>query len=304
MTTAQQYFLTVVQQQSVARAAEQLYLSQQNLSNHIKRLEQQYGLLFVRKPKFELTLAGEALCKTLQQIRVLEQGLDARIQEIQSKQYGVLRFGIHPARARMILPRTLALYREIYPNVQIKLFFQDTYHDEKMLRDGALDLFLGVDTLPDPDFTYIHLQDEPIYFVASEQLIRDAGVILNREAIPLSVLPRFSYLLSPMVSHFRQKIDRFMEEAGVEITEKMSVGDFEVQLMLAAQKEGACFCAKMLLPKMDQLNRDLEAGDKLCSFPIEQLDVTSDISIVIHRLAYRSKMLNGFIESIERTIGR
>lgn len=63
MTTAQQYFLTVVQQQSVARAAEQLYLSQQNLSNHIKRLEQQYGVLFVRKPKFELTLAGRPSAK-------------------------------------------------------------------------------------------------------------------------------------------------------------------------------------------------------------------------------------------------
>jgi len=301
VTTAQRYFLTVVQQGGIARAAERLYLSQQNLSNHIKRLEQDYGVLFTRRPKFELTLAGEALYETLQQIKVLEQGLDARIAELQMKEYGLLRFGIHSARARVILPKTMAVYRQSCPNVQINLLFQDTFHDEQMLRSGDLDLFLGVDTRPDPDFTYIHLLDEPIYFVASEQLLQEREV-WSSNTISLADLPRFSYLLSPSISHFRQKMDQFMDEAGVELKEKMSVGDFEVQLTLAAQNEGACFCAKMLLPKMDQINRDLPEGNRLRALTVEQLTITSDISIVLHRLAYRSKILNAFMDALHQSV--
>ncbi|MFR5713179.1 MAG: LysR family transcriptional regulator [Clostridium sp.] len=46
MNTAEEYFMAVVREKSIARAAEKLYLSQQNLSNSIKRLEQRYGVLF------------------------------------------------------------------------------------------------------------------------------------------------------------------------------------------------------------------------------------------------------------------
>lgn len=302
MTTSQEYFMTVVRCQSVARAAEMLYLSQQNLSNHIKRLEKQYGVLFVRKPRFELTLAGEALYETLQQIRVLEQGLDTRLAEIQSRQEGFLRFGIHSVRAHMILPETMAAYRAVYPNVQVKLFLQNTAHNEAMLRDGDLDLFLGVNPRYDADFQYIHLRDEPILFVASEQLLREHGISAGQGTIQAPDLPVFSYLLGAPDSTFRQKVVQTLHEAGIEISEKMAVGDYEIQLMLAAQMEGACFCDQMMLPKLRQINRELDEGCKLCALGIDGLDVVSNISAVVHRLAYRSDILRGFIDALEKAV--
>lgn len=75
MNISMQYFMLVVEMQSISKAAERLFVTQQNLSNHIKRLEQQYGVLFTRKPKFMLTPSGEALYETLKQIRVLESNL-------------------------------------------------------------------------------------------------------------------------------------------------------------------------------------------------------------------------------------
>lgn len=302
MTTAQEYFMTVVSCRSVARAAEKLYLSQQNLSNHIKRLENRYGMLFVRKPRFELTLAGEALYETLRQIRILEQGLDTRLAEIQSNREGILRFGIHSVRARVILPRTMAVYREFYPNVQVKLFLQNTAHNEAMLRDGRMDLFLGVNPQYDSDFEYIHLCDEPILFVASERLLRECGVGVEQETILLSDLPRFSYLLGMPDSLFRRKITDTLQEAGVEITEQMAVGDYEIQLMLAAQGEGVCFCDQMMQPKIKQINHELDEDSKLRVLGIDGLAAASDISVVVHRLAYRSEMLRAFIEALKNAV--
>ena len=42
MNTSMQYFLVVAEELSISRAAERLYVSQQCVSSHIKKLEQQY----------------------------------------------------------------------------------------------------------------------------------------------------------------------------------------------------------------------------------------------------------------------
>ena len=61
MNISLEYFLAVAEEESISRAAERVMVSQQDMSNHIRRLEKQYGLLFERRPRFALTPAGEAV---------------------------------------------------------------------------------------------------------------------------------------------------------------------------------------------------------------------------------------------------
>ena len=57
--TSLRYFLEVVAEGSVTKAAQKLYISQQSLSEHIARLESEYGVkLFERTPRLHLTYAG------------------------------------------------------------------------------------------------------------------------------------------------------------------------------------------------------------------------------------------------------
>lgn len=50
------YFVELAKELHVTNTAQKLYISQQNLSQHIQRLEQYYGVpLFHRKPKLALT---------------------------------------------------------------------------------------------------------------------------------------------------------------------------------------------------------------------------------------------------------
>ena len=47
-----EYVMEIAKEGSFSKAAQKLYISQQNLSQHIQRLEQYYGVpLFHRKPK-------------------------------------------------------------------------------------------------------------------------------------------------------------------------------------------------------------------------------------------------------------
>ena len=56
------YFVELARELHVTNTAQKLYISQQNLSQHIQRLEQHYGVsLFHRKPKLALTYEGEQL---------------------------------------------------------------------------------------------------------------------------------------------------------------------------------------------------------------------------------------------------
>ena len=66
MNISLEYFLTLAEERSITRAAEKLFVSQQCVSSHIKKLEQLYQAeLFTRRPVFRLTPEGEALRQNL-----------------------------------------------------------------------------------------------------------------------------------------------------------------------------------------------------------------------------------------------
>ena len=297
MTPSLHYYLAVVEAQSISRAAERLYLSQQNLSNHIKRLEGRYGVLFQRRPVFRLTPAGRVLYDTARRMQVLEQGLEEQLRELREGEGGRLRLGIHAARARMVLPRVLERYRPRFPRVRLELSDRDTEVHEEMLARGEMDLFFGVDAQRREDFTYFHLQDEPIYFAASRLQLERAGVREEGGVLPLEALPAFSYLLNPPSSHFRQKIDAFLARRDLRLEQGMGTGDFELQLLLAARHAGACFCPQMLLRRLEELNRGAAPQARLLAFRVEGLDVTSELSVAVHRLAPPSRKLEALVEA-------
>ena len=72
-------FMTVVEEMSISRAAARSFVTQQCVSDHIKRIEEEYKvILFNRRPKLSLTPAGEEMYKTLCKIAELESDLEKR----------------------------------------------------------------------------------------------------------------------------------------------------------------------------------------------------------------------------------
>ena len=48
-----EFFLVIAKYKSLTKASQELFVTQQNLSSYLKRLESYYGLeLFTRHPKF------------------------------------------------------------------------------------------------------------------------------------------------------------------------------------------------------------------------------------------------------------
>ena len=78
-----EYFLITVEEMNVTRAAERLFISQQALSSHIKRLEDEYRVqLFERRPTFHLTPEGEQMVFYGRQILEAEAKMQAAFSDI------------------------------------------------------------------------------------------------------------------------------------------------------------------------------------------------------------------------------
>ena len=139
------YFVELAKELHVTNTAQKLYISQQNLSQHIQRLEQYYGVpLFHRKPKLALTYAGEQLYAVAVKILAEEHEFQNRLADISEKSIGNLKLGIPSYRGQICLPEILPRFYAKWPNIKIELCNESSNTMEERLYNGELDIFIGV----------------------------------------------------------------------------------------------------------------------------------------------------------------
>ena len=146
MTTSFQMFLLAARELNFSRAAEIAYVTPQCLSDHVKRIEETYGVtLFIRKPHLRLTEEGRTMVRYLTRIRALEDSMENELADVSGGARGTLRLGLPVTRGSILIPQTVTKFREHFPNVEVEIRLSDTRNLEELLLGGALDLFLGVD---------------------------------------------------------------------------------------------------------------------------------------------------------------
>ena len=305
MNISLEYFLTVAEERSITRAAEKLFVSQQCVSSHIKKLEQIYQAeLFARRPVFRLMPEGEALRQNLLRQRVLESALTEALHELRQRRINRIRVGIHNTRASLILPSVIREFHQVFPDAQIEIHQWNTSAFEIMLLNGELDLFLATDTMERPEFRCTFLQREQIILVATRRFLREHAMdsVLATQRISPAQLARLPFICSPEESYLQTKIDAWAAERKVALQKKIVVGTYQIQLILAAQSEGACFCPQMFLQMASQLNQTASNEDQLIPVSVEGFHLSTELSVITHRDAYQSAILRKFSDILTDTI--
>ena len=112
-TNSLYYFAEAAKDMNFTKTAKRLFISQQNLSNHIMRLEAYYDTkLFERKPHLSLTYSGEVLLTYATNFKIDEDNLKNVLTDIKEKERGVLKIGCSPMRTSIVMPQ-LAFCSEI-----------------------------------------------------------------------------------------------------------------------------------------------------------------------------------------------
>lgn len=116
-----EYFMIAAEEMSFTRAAERLYISQQALSSHISRLEEEYKVkLFERRPTLRLTLEGEQMLYYGENILDSNKKMLASFSDISVNCRNTLRLGMSRLRSSVFFQaygRIIFLHTQIYRSI-------------------------------------------------------------------------------------------------------------------------------------------------------------------------------------------
>lgn len=145
---AMQSFVRTVERGSFAAAATGTGLSATMIGNHVRFLEARLGALLLHRTtrRQSLTELGRAYYERCRGILLDIEAAEAFADAVQAVPRGLLRMTAPVVLGTTVLPRLLAEYLRVHPQVQVDLILQDRRVD--LLEDG-LDAAIRAGRLPD-----------------------------------------------------------------------------------------------------------------------------------------------------------
>jgi len=140
------YFVAVAEEENVTRASVRLRVAQPSLSRQVRDLEEMLGLaLFERSSKsLRLTSEGKAfLGEAKAVLQRVEEAL-GMARSLAGGRLGEIHVGYAPSLTVDLLPRTLRLFQEHRPDVQVRLHDLSTQEMIDGLRNGVLHVALMI----------------------------------------------------------------------------------------------------------------------------------------------------------------
>lgn len=163
-----EYFLVIAEEKSFSRAADKLFVSQQSLSEHVKKLEQELGVpLFKRGRSLTLTIAGECLVSGAQEILDAQTRMLQQIAFVTENRRKKITIAVSTFDVPPFLPELLAKYKAKYPNydaVVVKRQASDITYNM-----NGVDLYLSFLPL-NPNLENIILRQDHFVAIASKEL--------------------------------------------------------------------------------------------------------------------------------------
>jgi DNA-binding transcriptional LysR family regulator len=204
------YFVAVAEELHFSRAAERLHIAQPPLSQQIRDLETELGVLLFERTKrsVKLTSAGEVF---LEEARRLLAGMERAIESARRAgrgERGRLAIGFNSSATYSVLPKLLRGFRQDFPSVEVIPRELTTSRQIESLHAGEIDAGLLYAPLKEEGLESTPVHEEPLV------------VALGSEH-PLSVLPSLSledlagepFILPPhrLGAGLYRQIERFFE---------------------------------------------------------------------------------------------
>lgn len=201
------YFLAVVREESITRAAEVLHISQPTLSRQLAQLEDSMGVkLFSRGTrKIALTSEGILLRRRAEEILELVDKTEREIIQQQERVEGTVSIGCGDLKSVQILPKLIESFHERYPAVTFDLYTATADHVKDRMDRGLTDIGLLLEPVSMEKYEYIRLKEKERWVVVMHpdaSLARKEAVTPEDLAdVPL-ILPRRLNVRSELANWF------------------------------------------------------------------------------------------------------
>lgn len=240
-----QYFMAICEELHFTRAAEKMGVSAPNISQQIRRLEEELGvLLFDRVGKtIVLTDAGAILREHGAAVfRHLQQAGDA-IADLKQMQGGSLSIGVLPGDADLMFNAMLLNFHQTYPTISLSLL-ETTKVTEQVL-DRSIDVGVTIGPVIDERLTTIPLFHEEFSLAVSMN-----DPLATENFIPLNRLQGLKMVMFPGDHQCRKLIDRFCMDNGFTLQSHLVTATLSSLLQMVQSGVGACVLPRLLLENL------------------------------------------------------
>jgi LysR family transcriptional regulator, hydrogen peroxide-inducible genes activator len=209
-----QYLVALDDLKHFGRAAGSVNVSQPTLSQQMRTLEKQLGVILIERGEtpVQLTPVGREIAARARKLLLQVDDMKALAKRSASGVAGTIRFGVSPTIGPYLMPNVVASMHRRYPDM--RLYIRDGIPIDQIseLRRGALDMILvplpvgGSDLHIEPLFREkLHLVAPPDHALASHAFVQKQQLA---GAQILSLDPRH---------HFHRQVQTICEDFGAEL---------------------------------------------------------------------------------------
>jgi DNA-binding transcriptional LysR family regulator len=195
------YFITIVEEGNITRAANKLHMAQPPLSTQLKLLEDELGTKLMERGarKISLTDAGKILYKRAKHILEITNSTTKEIEEFKKGIQGTLRLGTISSSGTALLSSRVIEFNKKYPNIKFEIHEGNTYDVLEMINSGIIEVGIVRTPFNFQNLECLFLESEPMIAVMNKDYDfknESNEIILNDlKDIPLIMYRRFEKIL-------------------------------------------------------------------------------------------------------------
>ncbi|MBO5636818.1 MAG: LysR family transcriptional regulator [Acidaminococcaceae bacterium] len=153
------YFLTVVREESISRAAEVLHITQPTLSRQLAQMEEETGVKLFQRGSRKITLTNEGMLLRRRAEEIVEL-VDRTVAELplQEKEVeGTITIGSGEVAGMEVLAEICGSFREKHPKVIFDLYTATADVVKERMERGLIDIGLLLEPVDKEKFAYARL---------------------------------------------------------------------------------------------------------------------------------------------------
>jgi LysR family transcriptional regulator for metE and metH len=219
----------IVEEGSITKAIDKLYLTQSALSYQLKEAELRLGTkIFLREnKKMVLTPAGERLYETATEVLEKLQDTEKEIKKLVHGEVGEIRLSTECYSGYHWLPPVIKQFQLLYPNIELKIVMEATHNPLQKLLAGALDIAITSDPIKETAIKYLELfQDEMVAVIPDQHPWAEKKFITAEDfgsetllihSLPLETVTVHKFFLQPAGVSPKKIIPLPLTEASIEM---------------------------------------------------------------------------------------
>ena len=296
-----EYFLVIVEEGTLTRAAQRLYVSQSSLSQYLKRLENNLGIELYEHgvSPLRLTYAGKRYYEHVLRITKAEENLRREFQDIQSNLSGVIRLGVALWRGANLLPKVFPPFHEKYPQIRLELEEGPSEQMTQALLNDRIDFAVMnlPHTLDYSRFVCTTICEERFLVAMPENnslvqnILKAPKMYHGNPVIPFDVLGKIPWIASKQGMNSTIEVNHLLGKHQIQPEILLTTANLTTAINLVAEGMGYCFVP--------------ERGASVCMRPgkIRYFEVDSPghvwtLAVVHRRDVYLPRVAQLFIDEL------